>query len=911
MIETEFKNAIQKPKYFLCKPDLKRTTIARLYEVDNDVRKLSRGNNSELSFTLGLYTTDFNTRKKNKHVDMIKEKYLIRFEQGIQKEYYIIDSIKKSMSDNDTVDVNCFGLGYELRDKLIKDYSAVSYTLTQIVHDLLINTIWNVGYVDPQFELKYRSFDFNGTVLGGVNEAAASFQALIVWDTINRTISFYDPEQYGVNKGFKTKFGKLMMNVSQELNTDEFCTRLKLFGKDGMSIQDVNPLGTNFIQNFSYFMYPFQQDQNGIVISHSDYMSDELCKALIRYNQLSEQHQTTYKNLLNQKTTLQEQLSQKLNELSQLKNELDIIEDNLATANATGLPTQALINQKNAKLTQIASKQGEVDSLNSQIKSVDNQITNLGNLLKLENNLTQNEIKELNQFIIEKEASDTNISDPQELLDFGKKEFDKIRQPKIVVQIGLVNFYDILTEQHNVGKLNVGDIVTVEHDELGIHVKAHVSDITFNYKESTIDVTVTNAEELLTDEERFIKQLYKTIGSSNTVDMSKYKWNDAKATVDDVTTIINNTWNAVKRDIIAGVNEDVEISRRGIIIRDPNHPNKILILQHGQLALSSDYGDTWKTAVTSDGVIAERIIGKLLLGNKLLISDDLGTFTIEGNLLTIRDKNQKVRVRLGEYKTNVYGLEMIGDNGKTIIDQDGILSTDTIQEADNVDSTHPLKMKFYIDDDVIRIDKVKLNFSLERFRAYSKGAASQIINLTSTQSETINLNTTESASINLHSTAPQNISGGTETEGTYWGTGGHNHGIAEGTRLATYPVSGAGYVTWVPSGSHSHPISLGSHTHGITVPSHSHSISMPSHSHQISMPSHSHEIVYGIYEGTYATSVQVIIDGVMRDGTMYGSDRTIDITRWITTPGWHTIELTSSQMGRINASIYIKSFVGA
>ncbi|MBT2759832.1 hypothetical protein [Paenibacillus sp. ISL-20] len=310
-------------------------------------------------------------------------------------------------------------------------------------------------------------------------------------------------------------------------------------------------------------------------------------------------------------------------------------------------------------------------------------------------------------------------------------------------------------------------------------------------------------------------------------------------------------------------------------------------------------------------VIAERIIGKLLLGNKLLISDDLGTFTIEGNLLTIKDKNQKVRVLLGEYKTNTYGLAMYGDNGKTIIDQDGILSTDTVQEADNVDSTHPLKLKFYIDPDVIRIDKVKLSFSLERFRAYSKGAASQTINLTSTQSERINLTTTESASIDLHSTSPQNISGGTETQGTYFGTGGHNHGIAEGTRLATHPVSGAGYVTWVPSGSHSHPISLGSHTHGITVPSHSHSISMPSHSHQISMPSHSHDIVYGIYEGTYATGVQVIIDGAMRDGTMYGSDRNIDITQWITTPGWHTIELTSSQLGRINASVYIKSFVGA
>lgn len=65
------------------------------------------------------------------------------------------------------------------------------------------------------------------------------------------------------------------------------------------------------------------------------------------------------------------------------------------------------------------------------------------------------------------------------------------------------------------------------------------------------------------------------------------------------------------------------------------------------------------------------------------------------------------------------------------------------------------------------------------------------------------------------------------------------------------------------------------------------------------------------YTSTYATGVQIIIDGVMRDGTRYGSDRNLDITQWITSPGWHTIELTSSQLGRINASVYIKSFVGA
>lgn len=115
-----------------------------------------------------------------------------------------------------------------------------------------------------------------------------------------------------------------------------------------------------------------------------------------------------------------------------------------------------------------------------------------------------------------------------------------------------------------------------------------------------------------------------------------------------------------------------------------------------------------------------------------------------------------------------------------------------------------------------------------------------------------------------------------------------------------------------PSGQHSyHSFSIPNHTHRFQIPSHTHQFSVPDHSHYVDIPSHTHAIDYGIYESTYATGVQVIIDGAMRDGTRYGSDRNIDITQWITTPGWHTIELTSSQLGRINASVYIKSFVGA
>ncbi|WP_440110387.1 phage tail protein [Paenibacillus sp. QZ-Y1] len=612
MIE-EFTTKIAKPKIYLCRPNINRSTVANLTEAYQIKREVSKGNIGELSFTLPLFLNDQLDMKqiRNNHVDEIREKFLIRFEYEYETEYYIIDKVSKIMNDTDTVDVSCYSLGYELSAKLIRDYSVVSYNAKQMLNDILRETIWNIGYMDAQFELKYRSFDLSGTRLEGVQKIAEQFNALIVWDTDLRQISFYDPENYGINKGFKAKMGKLMKGVSQELNLDEFCTRLKLFGKDGMSIQSANPTGTNFIQDFTYFVYPFKQDSNGNVISHSHYMSDELCIALARYEKVIENKQGEYTTLLNQLEILNGQLSTRNNELTALKTELALIEDNLDTYNATdksGLPNTQLINDKNAKLAQINSKNMEISTLTTQINNVNASMQILHNLFKMENNFTRDQLIELNQFVYEKEISDDNYTDPKKLLEDGKKEFNKVREPQIIVDLSLVNFYEIFTEQHNKDKLSIGDVVTVEHEILGIHVKAFATKITYDFEASSIDVVVSNAQELMTDEERFMREHTNSISSSATLDMSKYKWDQAKATADDVSQIFNSTIDTVKRNITAGVNETVDISRRGVIVKDPADPLKFLIIQHGQLALTNDGGNTWKTAIMPDGIVAEKSI---------------------------------------------------------------------------------------------------------------------------------------------------------------------------------------------------------------------------------------------------------------------------------------------------------------
>ena len=162
------------------------------------------------------------------------------------------------------------------------------------------------------------------------------------------------------------------------------------------------------------------------------------------------------------------------------------------------------------------------------------------------------------------------------------------------------------------------------------------------------------------------------------------------------------------------------------------------------------------------------------------------------------------------------------------------------------------------------------------------------------------------------------------------GGGKHNHGIAEGTRLA---LEGGGGVTWVPREDHAHILYNHGHTidipnhqhlvvvpdhqHSILIPDHQHSINIPNHKHSISIPDHDHELEFGIYQGSIADSVQIRIDGKTIPQTEPGQD--IDIVAFLGTDGagkiqrntWHEIEIIPNKMTRVIANIFMQIFTNS
>ena len=250
--------------------------------------------------------------------------------------------------------------------------------------------------------------------------------------------------------------------------------------------------------------------------------------------------------------------------------------------------------------------------------------------------------------------------------------------------------------------------------------------------------------------------------------------------------------------------------------------------------------------------------------------------------------------------------------GSMILDKDGIIQSWGDSYADNVDSTHKLKIKFYIPSETLSVKKVLLNFSLEAFRAYETGAASggsstptsdsggsssptsaaggdhrhQMLEYIQDINDVVSVLKTGGGSIDVHK----------KNETLRWFRAGDAAG-GNGADLGIEAAQG-NYTIYTKGAS-------GTHTHTVTIAGHTHTVIIAAHTHGMS---------YGIYESTSATGVKVYVDGILRldnGGAGYTADQAnLDLSAWITTSGWHYIELSSSQLGRINAGYFTQIFLG-
>src|SRR5699024_3042455 len=144
--------------------------------------------------------------------------------------------------------------------------------------------------------------------------------------------------------------------------------------------------------------------------------------------------------------------------------------------------------------------------------------------------LDEKQLEELSNFIQTDEWSDDNIFDVNDLYDAGVKKLKEINKPPIDITTSLVNLLRMTSEKHNWDRINVNDIIKINHEKLGIEIKTRISEILFDFEGDSISVRITDSERVESNQRKSIEDLitqsHYTIGKINTeFNKRKIDWN--------------------------------------------------------------------------------------------------------------------------------------------------------------------------------------------------------------------------------------------------------------------------------------------------------------------------------------------------------------------------------------------------
>ena len=210
---------LQTPKLSLHKPT--GIKIANLPEEYYPNLEINIDDLDTLSFSLPYQITKNHELIRNPHIDLLKNRYLIKFILGDYIQWFVITSpVPTSDDDSDFLEVNCVSLENELNDKRIRNLtmSAVKlseimngfsrdtttiidgiYTTTTVTTDgILKGTGWTLGNIPTSLDTTYRTFEnITGTKLEFINnQISDKFKLLAQFDTTNRVINFYETDEF-------------------------------------------------------------------------------------------------------------------------------------------------------------------------------------------------------------------------------------------------------------------------------------------------------------------------------------------------------------------------------------------------------------------------------------------------------------------------------------------------------------------------------------------------------------------------------------------------------------------------------------------------------------------------------------------------------------------------------------------
>lgn len=572
--------------------------------------------------------------------------------------HFVITDVKESsdgLKQTKDVVAQSVAIEFTMKDVVKFDKTMALYDITDTSRSLLHYIIgkvrgWTLGNVSMELHDVHRRIDVSNTSLYNfmIKEVQDAYQCIFEFDIINRRLHVRSMKDALRESNIYLSHDNLIQTVDVRQVTEEIVTALSVTGRDTLSINQVNPLGTDTIYNFSYY-------------KNEGWMSNKLIMAINVWESKIEANRGRYSMLLTVLRVHYQDLATLKSELADLETAAKIAEDALKVAVEAGQPTEALKEALDAADALVASKKNEVSLKEGQIETTIATLKEINHTVSFETNFSSAQLDELDKFIYTSTYNNknflvTDIMTPIEIQDQAEKllaqasaVLNRISQPLYEFKIRADNLLFIKEFQPYMEDLGLGSFVTVDLDDYFVY--PIILGLECNYDNpKDLELLFANRLRLASKEVQLSELLGDMNDTSTRVSFNSDDWDDWNTSGESaVKDYLRDALDDVTRRLIGTEDNEITWGANGIIGRKRKGNTTPVKYEPEQLWITSNVigftDNNWastKTAIGkilkpgttnqySYGVATEILVGNLLIGENLLIRNENNTFKVNGS----------------------------------------------------------------------------------------------------------------------------------------------------------------------------------------------------------------------------------------------------------------------------------------
>lgn len=547
---------------------------------------------------------------------------------------------------------------------------------------------WTIGHVDEALTIKQRSFDVECVDIYSflTRDVAQTVQCFFVFDSFLRTVNAYVVDDYGMDTNIFCDASNLLQSASIDVDDSQIKTMFRVYGGENLQIEEVNPVGNNILINVDYYLKYMTNETRAAYLSYVNTLkgkTEEFSKTLAqiqemvmkRYDLLQRQPKSS-----NSLVWTEYGLNKlKMSESSYLGLETEFIGKGYGTVTSSEYTTQYLPNHNllTAVRSEIKVREGEIKTLDEEEAVLVKKNAEIAKSLNLEQFFTPTQWKEFQLYLREDRYENTNlhttslecdterIKTAQELMEAAKKALDKISKPNYTITTTLSNLLSIPEFQPITESFRLGNFIRLGINEQTV-IKLRLITIGLDFSDfATIYVEFSDmlrVNSLLDDTASILNQ---ACGAANSVNHNYEFWKKGGDQGNWVWEMRKNGLDVAQVAITSAKNQNQLMDEFGMLFRLWNEEKLDYEQEQAKLInnLFAFTDDSWKSVklalgkihilnpnsgVESDcyGLIADALVGKMMLSESTYIGNSNNTFTIDelGLFAYSKDKNTVVKI---------------------------------------------------------------------------------------------------------------------------------------------------------------------------------------------------------------------------------------------------------------------------